>query len=136
MQDPPGSTLVTIPQVFVIPSPPGLHSGLPGSVWVAWLPHFQVSVLHGVFCPFWAPRTHQAQPWLQSPEYWWLPHSLGSILGKLAVFGLPGFNIFRFRCCTADFASFGPARTPRFNLAYNLLSIGGFLTLWALSCAN
>ena len=51
---PPGSTLVTITQVFVLPSPPGLHSGLTGSVWVAWLPHFQVSVLHGGFCPFWA----------------------------------------------------------------------------------
>src|SRR5712671_5042252 len=55
-QDPPGSTLVTITQVFVLPSPPGLHSGQTGSVWVAWLPHFQVSVLHGGFCPFWAPQ--------------------------------------------------------------------------------
>jgi hypothetical protein len=80
-QDPPGSTLVTITQLFVLPSPPGLHSGLTGSVWVAWFPHFQVSVLHGGFCPFWAPRTPQAQHWLQLPSYLSSPHPLGSILG-------------------------------------------------------
>ena len=55
-QDPPGSTLVTISRVLVVTSLPGLHPGLTGSVWIAWLPHFQVSVLHGGFCPFWAPQ--------------------------------------------------------------------------------
>ena len=53
---PPGSTLVTISRVLVASSLPGLHPGLTGSVWIAWLPHFQVSVLHGGFCPFWAPQ--------------------------------------------------------------------------------
>ena len=62
LQDPPGSTLVTIPQVFVLSSPPGLYSGLTGSVWVAWLPHFLVSVLHGGFYPIWAPQDPPGPP--------------------------------------------------------------------------
>ena len=52
------------------------------------------------------------------------------------MFGLPGFHIFRFPCCTADFARFGPPGPPRLNLGYNLPSIGGFLTPWAPSWAN
>ena len=52
------------------------------------------------------------------------------------MFGLPGFHIFRFPCCTADFTRFGPPGPPRLNLGYNLPSIGGFLTPWAPSWAN
>src|ERR1700704_4193482 len=112
-QDTPGSTLVTIPQVFILSLPPELYPRLTGSVWVAWLPHFQVSMLHCGFYPFWAPRTPQAQPWLQSPEHCWLPHALGPIFGYLAVFRLPGLPIFRFLWWTSDFARFGCLRTPQ-----------------------
>ncbi len=95
-QDTPGSTLVTIPQVFVLPSPPGLHSGLTGSVWVAWLPHFQVSVLHGGFCPFWAPQDTPGSTLVTITQVFVLPSPPGlysGVTGCVWVAWLPHFQV-------------------------------------------
>src|SRR3977135_2138671 len=54
----------------------------------------------------------------------------------MAVFGLPGFHIFRFPCCTADFTCFGPPRPPRLDTGHNLPRMTGFVAPWAPSWAN
>ena len=86
--------MVTITQVFVLPSPPGLHSGLTGSVWVAWLPHFQVSVLHGGFCPFWAPQDTPGSTLVTITQVFVLPSPPGlhsGLTGSVWVAWLPYF---------------------------------------------
>ena len=91
-----GSTLVTITQVFVLSSPLGLHSGLTGIVWVAWLPHFQVSLLYGGFCPFWAPQDTPGSTLVTIPQEFVLPSPSGlhsGLTGSVWVAWLPYFSV-------------------------------------------
>jgi len=112
-QDTPGSTLVTIPQVFVLPHPwaPFWATGRFG------LPGFHIFRFPCCtrICPFWGPPGHpRLNLGYNSPGiYPFLTPELYPRL--LVVFGLPGFHILGFRVATADFARWAP-RTPQLNL--------------------